>query len=97
MTCPGCGGRCEDIDYFSGYIEDEEYGTYIVGQGICQTCGFEVVNIDWMDETGEAQHLMWMTGYETPKEIPKAIWDILDESRNQARRKEEEKDVHVDM
>ena len=82
MTCPKCGGRCEDIAHFSGRVDDEEYGMCLVSQGICQTCRFEVDNITWLDETGEVQDRMWMTGHETPKDVPKTAWNILEKTRD---------------
>ena len=88
MTCPGCGGRCEDIAHFSGWFDDEEYGPCIISHGFCPTCGFEAANIEWLDKTDKVQHRMWMTGHEKPNDVPKATWDVLEKNRNQARREE---------
>ena len=79
MTCPRCGSM--DITHISDYVEDEKCGTCIVSHGLCQTCRFEIANIAWLDETDEVQYRSWMTGYELPPDVPKAVWDRLEEHR----------------
>lgn len=90
MTCPGCGGRFEDIAYSFGWFDDEEYGPCLISYGFCQTCGFEVVNIEWLDKTDEVQQRAWMTGHEKPNDVPKITWDVLEKIRNQISEKEED-------
>ena len=82
MTCPRCGSS--DIVHISDYVEDEVCGTCIVSHGLCQTCRFEVINIAWLGENDEVQYRAWMTGYELPNDVPKVVWDRLEEHRKSA-------------
>ncbi|MGN0098936.1 MAG: hypothetical protein ACI38Y_06395 [Candidatus Methanomethylophilaceae archaeon] len=90
MTCPKCGGRCEDISHFSEWFDDEEYGPCLISYGLCQTCGFEVSNTYWLDKTDEVHQRAWMTGLEKPNDIPKVTWDVIEKIRNLIREKEED-------
>ena len=82
MTCPRCGSS--DIAHISDQVDGTEHGTCIISHSLCETCRFEVVNVAWLDEAEEVQYRAWMTGYELPNDVPKAVWDRLEEHRKSA-------------